>query len=499
MEQQAEIERKYDVPVDAELPHLSAMDGLTELGPAQDLDQTATYYDTADLRLLTARITLRRRVGGVDDGWHLKLPGAGPDERQEVRLAPGDDDSSCPPELLDRVRVLVRDAEVAPVLVLRTRRRVHRLVSPSGTVLAEVCDDRVEARLPDRAEEPETWREWEVELVDGDPDVLDQLEALLGTAGARRSSAGSKAARALSTRSPGDGWRAREQLPAKPTAGDLLASYLSTHLAKLHQQDMLLRSGEQEGVHQVRVAARRLRSALATYERILEPGSARELREELRWLGLSLSDARDAQVLRGRLRDAVAAQPPELVLGPVATRIDDELRERFRAGRARADEALSSARYFRLLDDLEDLVLLPPLTAEGQRPARTVVPRLLRRDLRRVLKRHRRTEGAQDVAAVELALHDVRKAAKRLRYAGESARPVLGKRAKKLAKRSEAIQELLGEHQDTVVARATLREIGVRAHLDGENGFTFGRLHALQEARAAELRAAYPRLIRRLR
>lgn len=297
-EQQAEVERKYDVPADTALPDLSACTGLTELGPAVELDQTATYYDTADLRLLAAKVTLRRRVGGVDDGWHLKLPGADPDERQEVRLPPGEEDSSCPPELLDRVRVLVRDSEVAPVLVLRTRRRVHRLVDRSGAAAAEVCDDRVEARLPGDSDGVPAWREWEVELVDGEPGALDAVETLLVTAGANRASVGSKAARVLADRLPADGWRSRQSLPKEPTAGDVLAAYLAEHLAKLQTQDMLLRSGEQEGVHQVRVAARRMRSTLATYEEILEPGYAPRLREELRWLGLTLSDARDAQVLR---------------------------------------------------------------------------------------------------------------------------------------------------------------------------------------------------------
>src|SRR6185503_3070995 len=90
------------------------------------------------------------------------------------------------------------------------------------------------------------------------------------------------------------------------------------------------------------------------------------------------------------------------------------------------------------------------------------------------------------------------KAAKRLRYAAESVRPVLGGRAQELAARAEAIQELLGEHQDTVMARAALRDIAVRAHDLGENGFTFGRLHGLQGARAADLCEAYPAAYHRL-
>ena len=82
--------------------------------------------------------------------------------------------------------------------------------------------------------------------------------------------------------------------------------------------------------------------------------------------------------------------------------------------------------------------------------------------------------------------------ARPVRYAAEGAVPVLGAPAAELAASAEAIQDLLGDHQDTVVARQSLREIGVRAHLSGENGFTFGRLHSLEEARAAALVSDYP-------
>jgi CHAD domain-containing protein len=78
----------------------------------------------------------------------------------------------------------------------------------------------------------------------------------------------------------------------------------------------------------------------------------------------------------------------------------------------------------------------------------------------------------------------VRKKAKRLRYAAESAVPALGKRDTTLARRSKRVQQGLGEHLDTVVARQRLRAYGVKAHTKAENGFTFGRLHALEQARA---------------
>ncbi|MDV9192738.1 CHAD domain-containing protein, partial [Streptomyces sp. SR27] len=84
----------------------------------------------------------------------------------------------------------------------------------------------------------------------------------------------------------------------------------------------------------------------------------------------------------------------------------------------------------------------------------------------------------------DLALHEARKAAKRARYAAEAARPTLGKPAKRLAKRVKAVQSLLGEHQDAVVARAALRELGVQADGAGETAFTWGLLYGREEAAA---------------
>ena len=285
---------------------------------------------------------------------------------------------------------------------------------------------------------------------------------------------------------------------AEQQVGPALVGYLAQHRARLLEQDARLRSGEQEGVHQMRVAARRLRSALASYAPILEGDAPAALAEELRWLGGVLSPARDAEVLQAR-RDAVLeAQPDALVLGPVVQRIHGELGELSRAGHAEAEAALDGERYARLLSELSRFVDSPPFGDSASRPARKVLPRLLDADLARVRKRHRAWERTDDPSRRAHALHQVRKAAKRLRYAAESAQPVLGDPATDLAARAEAIQELLGEHQDTVVARTVLREMGLHAHEAGEDELTFGRLHAIEEARAAEIVAAYPGVLARL-
>jgi CHAD domain-containing protein len=96
------------------------------------------------------------------------------------------------------------------------------------------------------------------------------------------------------------------------------------------------------------------------------------------------------------------------------------------------------------------------------------------------------------------ALHEVRKKAKRLRYAAELARPAGGRRAKRLAHRAEVVQEALGRHQDSVVARQRLRQLGIQSSAPGENGFTFGLLHAAEQGRAHEAEQDFQRASARL-
>jgi len=491
--QHTEIERKYDVPPDARVPELTCLPEVDRVAPADEVELDATYFDTADLALARDGITLRRRTGGADAGWHLKLP-VSTDIRNEVRRPLEEGHGEAPAELLEYVRAFVRDHEVAPVMSLRSHRVVHRLLDGDGRTLAELCDDRVTAQHPDGSP-PEHWREWEVELVDSTT-LLEPVEALLLKAGAGSAAWDSKLARALGGRLPSPtGPPPAKRLRRNDATGVLLTEYLSEQVARLKQEDLRLRAGDTEGVHQMRIAARRLRSALGTYRDVLAPGSAEGLRADLKWLGGVLGPARDAQVLRDRFGELVRRQPTELVLGAVAQRIDDELGARVRSGWSEAELALAGQRYFRLLDRLDAFTSAPPFSEAAEEPVRRGVPRLLQADLKRVRKRHRAVEDAADQHARDLAHHEVRKAAKRLRYAAETARPVFGKRAKRLGTRAKRIQQVLGEHQDTVVARATLREIGVRAHLDGENAFTFGRLHALEQTRAAELESAYPPLL----
>ena len=274
---------------------------------------------------------------------------------------------------------------------------------------------------------------------------------------------------------------------------DVLLGHLVAQVAELRRQNARLLADDQTAVHQLRIAARRLRSALTTYRPLLDPSTTEPVREELRWLGRSLSEARDAQVLRERLHAMLGDEPPELVLGPVLARIDDELRAAYRAGLELAVQTLDGERYARLLDTLDDLVASPPSTPAARQPAHEILPLLLRRDAKRLRRAVAAIDRSPTGPERDAALHAARKKAKRLRYAAESAVPALGKPAKRLTAAAKTMQQILGDHQDAVVSRQHLRDYAVRAHGNGENGFTFGRLHALEQARADEAERAFGR------
>ncbi len=479
-----EVERKYDVPDTARLPDLTALPGVQVDAPLV-LDQVAGYHDTDDRRLLRARVTLRRRTGGVDDGWHLKLPGPG-GSREEVHLPLGPADV---PELLaDRVLALTRRRRLGPVVTLSTQRTLHRLRDADGQVLAEVCDDVVTV-TPGGTR----WREWEVELVTGDDALLDEIGALLEAAGASPSSSRSKLARALGE-PPGRPASLTNHSGDQPSTGDTLLGYLRAQHARLLEQDRAVRAGDPDGVHQLRVAARRLRSALASYRPVLDAGVSGPVEDELRWLGAALAGARDAQVQQARLDTLLDTEPPGAGREAVRRRLAEALGAQRAAADLVAARALRDDRYLALLDSLEELLDHPPFLDAADRPAAEVLPWLLRDEVRRVRRRDRAWRHATGPDR-DPALHAVRKAAKRLRYAAESAAPALGARADELAGRAKAVQSLLGEHQDSVVARELLAGLVQGGGPTVPEGFGYGRLHAREQDLAAALEEEYPAVL----
>lgn len=195
MNRYSEVERKFDADPGAPLPDLTGV--ACEVSEAVESLLEATYFDTADGQLARRRITLRRRTGGEDAGWHLKLP-AGQDERTEVRLPLGTATTTVPIALALEVSDIVGDRALVPIAVLTTTRIERRVLDGDGKAQAAIADDTVHGqRLGPGAGEVVRWREIEVELLDGDRILLDAVTARLRDAGLTPSGSASKLARVL--------------------------------------------------------------------------------------------------------------------------------------------------------------------------------------------------------------------------------------------------------------------------------------------------------------
>ena len=487
-----ETETKYDAPAGAGLPRLDRLPRVaTASGPEQQRLE-ADYYDTDDLRLLRAGITLRQRSGGDDAGWHLKLP-LGHGTRREIRRPLGAAARGVPGDLAGLVRVHTRDAPLRPVARMTTTRQRVVLLDDAGKSLAEVAADDVSARTLGEVSAVSRWQEVEVELTGGDRRLLKAADGLLRHHdGLRPAARAAKLARALGDRLP------KPEDPPRPTAsspaGEVVLAYLRAQAGTLMHLDPLVRLDEPDAVHQMRVAGRRLRSTLRSFGHILPRDATSGLAADLKWLGGVLGAARDGEVLAAHLRSRLRQAPVELRIGPVEARIQGHFASVRAAARTELLAALDSDRYFSLLDDLDRLLAEPPLTAEAARPAADVLPVAARRAGRQAGRRMRRAWHAPPGQARNEALHQARKSARRARYAAEALAPAAGRKARRFVSRMKQVQSVLGEHQDSVIARAVARDLGIGAHQAGENAFSYGLLYELDACEGERLQARARRI-----
>jgi inorganic triphosphatase YgiF len=204
-----ETEHKYDVDTDFAFPDLAGLAPGVVAAPPEVQRLAATYFDTNDLRLAGAHITLRRRTGGSDAGWHVKLP-VSSDTRRELHFPLGPATGTVPSRVATLVAEWTQGEALRPIARLETRRAVRRLLDQAGRVLAEVADDQVTGSRPvhpDAADwhEAATWREVEVELVSGTRDLLATAGKRLQAAGAQPSASASKLSRLLGAGPPAAG------------------------------------------------------------------------------------------------------------------------------------------------------------------------------------------------------------------------------------------------------------------------------------------------------
>lgn len=422
-----------------------------------------TYHDTHDLRLARWGVTLRWREG---DGWTVKIPrrsrGGEVLDRDEIAV-PGEP-GTVPPAAIDLVVPFTRGAPLERVADLRTARVVRVWRDLDGGVVGELVDDRV---VGDRRGEEVTFRELEFELAEGvDDDVLDHVADRLGLVG----DATPKLVRVLGKRAAAPADVALPELGGKPTGADVIHRAIAGSVRHLLLHLPSARIGERpRGVHQSRVATRRLRSDLATFTPLLDQAWAKDLRGELRWLASELGHVRDADVLDARLSTALAEDDAF----PTAAGV--EIRARLASQRVRDRGALlvhlADERAIELYDHLVAAAAEPRTRGRADKKATNVLPPLVAkswRDLRRGVR-------ALPSEPSDSELHEIRSLAKRVRYAAEAVAPALGKDARRFAKSAARIQTTLGERNDDAVAAAWLE----RAAADGlgsQAAFVAGRL-----------------------
>jgi CHAD domain-containing protein len=449
-----EHERKLEAPEGFELPDLGGE-------PLEPRVFTSIYHDTGDRSLARSGITLRRRTERGRSVWQLKLPVNG--ARLELEEPGG---PAGPP---DRLRMLLRAHErrgaLKPVAELRTRR--HGALVTRDRITAEVTVDEV--AVMDAQRVASEFVELEIELREGEPSRLKLIAKELERAGASARDLTPKLFRVLAV----------EPHPRGKTPFESLQRLLREQFDQILANDPGTRLGtDPESVHDMRVAVRRAR-ALLRAGRPLIAGDTQMLSVELQWLGSVLGDVRDLDVLLARLRDEAAALDAgdRAAAGRLLRAMD---RQRTRVRRAWL-KALDGQRYDALVDRFDEV-----LTTLEPSESKVTLETLARREFKRL----QRDVLALDLEPADDALHALRKRGKRVRYVHELSG------AEAVVKRAKAFQDVLGEHQDSVVAEERLRALSSEAPAD--QALAAGLLIGRERARRTQARASWRKVWQQL-
>ena len=477
MEHSPERELKLPAETDFRMPSIYGLGGATVRSAPPERNDT-TYYDTDDLRLARWGASLRHRPG---EGWTVKLP-AERDKPFLVRpeiVFEGNGDAP-PAAAVELVRGFVRGEELRPRVHMTTIRRRTGLHDSGGRLIGGVVDDAVSVLDGDTS--GSSFRELEVEIGDETtPALLDALVERLRQAGAGAPDQTAKYVRALAPTSPLLPEVEVPDLGADASAGNVARRAIALSVIRLIRHDAVVRiDTDPEGVHQARVATRRLRSDLRTFRPLLDAAWSSALRDELGWLADLLGQVRDGDVLLERLRHRVA-ELSEAHERDATTTVLATLEHERDAAQSTLLEALQGPRYLKLLDSLVAAANGPSLRESASEPASDVIPELVRRPWHKLEKR----VGKLGDSPSDEELHAVRIRSKRVRYAAEAAEPIVGKPARAFAKAAEQLQDVLGELNDAVVAERWLA-----------NWARHGR--SLEELRGAEALAEREREAARL-
>jgi CHAD domain-containing protein len=444
---QPERELKVTAAPSFRMPELEGLgDGLVAVPWEPELLSTV-YFDTEDLRLARWGASLRHRLG---QGWTVKLPADKEGDllvRPEITFAGGP--KRPPADVCDVVRAFTRTRTLQPRTRLRTTRRRTELRDGGGHLVADVFEDDVAVTRGRRV--AAEFREIEVEVGEHTrPELLDALAARLCEAGADGADPTPKYIRSLGPQRI-EPEVAVDELGRDATAADVVRCAIAASVVRLVVHDPIVRLDiDPEGVHQARVATRRLRSDLRTFRRLVEPEHAAELRAELRWLGSTLGAVRDGDVLLERMRESATRLPVEHAAG--AAEVIRTLEADRDAAHAALLATMRDRRYLDLLDTLVAEANAPALQPDAERAAGEVVPKLVRRPWRSLAKAAAKLRKKPSDAE----LHQLRIRTKRVRYAAEAVSPVVGRSARALARAAADLQGVLGDLNDAVVAERWL-------------------------------------------
>jgi len=485
-----EEERKFEVDPGFTMPDLSGcVPSGGRLLPRPPKTLQATYYDTADHRLARAGVSLRHRRGD-DRPWTVKLPTETVGIRQEIsRPGPA---GTIPEPLARLLTAYHRGARLRVAATMQTVRRGYEVHDAEDRVLVEIADDAVTV-LKGRKPTGE-FREIEAERYDGGRKLLDKVAAVLRDAGAVEGDFVAKHVRAMGAAAlePPDLVAPSTSVPPEASAASVVSDALRADIARIFTYDPLVRLGDplpdgDTAVHQMRVGTRRLRSDLRTFRPLLDAGWAERLRGELSWLADVLGGARDAEVLRARLRRTAALDPLAPLDEAAVSRIDADLTARHEDAVLAVDAALDSPRYLDLLEHLLEAARSPQVAPAAHGPARDVLPGLVARPWGKLA-----VAGELSADDPDSVWHGVRIRAKRARYATDAAATTLGGGAAGLAKALGKVQDLLGEHQDAAVAADTWLAVADSYPDDRVLAVTAGRLYERERALIRRVRERFP-------
>ncbi len=371
-----------------------------------------------------------------------------------------------------------RNKKIEHLADVNTTRTTYTMVDEDGNSLVEIADDHVSVERD--KEEISAFHEIEVEILHNTKSALDLLlviQARVLNAGATPIRL-SKVASALGPLAsappdvPDMGVLAKDCL-----AVDLIRHVIAEHTRHLLLADVGIRRGLPDSTHQMRVAARRLRSTLSSFEGLIDPAQTKRLREELAWIARELGAVRDLEVLFDRLTRQ-AAELADPVDADVATSvIRSELERRLKAAQSSALVALRSARHSDLVEDLIAAASAPPVTDAAFEPAQELLTPMVQRTWAKLAKDAR----GLSFTSPSTQWHQARIRAKRARYAADSATTISGKAMRTYAQNLANITNILGDLHDAHVAELFLRELAEAPQMTGREGLALGRLLDLQQ------------------